>query len=127
MQPGCKVLSHRQTIGMGELLGLGQRLLTPPHGLRRIAETPQRVAPPCTGTLPQAPCQSGAPRPGVLPGREGDPLLEVPPGGGIVTQVEQECPSASWASRRSVGSVVSLGQPHELFPQLPRRLVTRPG
>jgi hypothetical protein len=31
MQPGRPVLSHRQTMGMGDRLG--QRLLTPPHSL----------------------------------------------------------------------------------------------
>ena len=43
MQEGYKVVGHRQTLRMGHRLGEGQRLLTPPHGLRRSAQTPQCV------------------------------------------------------------------------------------
>ena len=50
MQVGCPVLGERQTIGMGQRLGQGQGLLTPLHGLRRIAQAPQR-----DGRIGQAP------------------------------------------------------------------------
>jgi putative transposase len=39
-QKGRKVLSERQTMRMGELLGQSQRLLTPPYGPHRIAQAP---------------------------------------------------------------------------------------
>jgi hypothetical protein len=37
MHDGREVLNHCQTLEMGERLGLGQRFLTPPYGLCRIA------------------------------------------------------------------------------------------
>jgi hypothetical protein len=48
-QKGRKMLSKRQTMRMGELLGESQRLLTPPQGLHGIAQTPQ-----CVGRIDKA-------------------------------------------------------------------------
>jgi hypothetical protein len=73
---------------MGQRLGQGQRLLAPPHGLRRIAQAPQRIGPKGQAHYPRRLVM--AVRQSALRHRvdEGDPVLEVRPGGGIVAQVE---------------------------------------
>src|SRR5215471_11357695 len=106
---------------MGQRLGQGQRLLTPPHGLRGIAQAPQRI-----GRNSEAPHLRGyAMVERMSPLRrqvdEGNPLLAVRQGGGVFTQEEQG------DAERFVGSeeVRWYGraprQPVELFSQLPRR------
>ena len=47
---------------------------------------------------------------------EGDPLLQVRPGGGVVPRQNKVAPSVSWASRRCVGSAACWANRHELFP-----------
>ena len=99
---------------MRQLLGQGQGLLTPLHGLRRIAQTPQRLG--RDAQAPQPRRLALAERLGALRRRvgESDPLLEVRPGRGVVAQVEQGRPErvmglqavrrgrpARWASRAS--------------------------
>jgi hypothetical protein len=73
---------------MGQRLGQGQRLLAPPHGLRRIAQAPQRIGRKGKAHHPRRLVM--AVRQGTLRRRvdEDDPLLEVRPGGGIIAQVE---------------------------------------
>src|SRR5215470_4013816 len=60
MEPGRKVLGYPLAIGMDERLGQGQCLLTPLHGLRRIAETPEHVG--GHGQAPDPWCQALAER-----------------------------------------------------------------
>ena len=88
MQEGRKVPGEGQTIKMGQRLRQGQRLLTPPHGLRRIAQTPQR--PSHNGKAPHPRQHVMAERLGSLRHwvREDDPLLEVRPSGGVIAQIK---------------------------------------
>src|SRR5712691_3803812 len=92
MQVGRPELGERETIGMSQRLGLGQRLLTPPHGLRWIAQAPQHIR--RDGETPHswrhAVMECQCPLRGWI--GAGDTLLEVYPCGGIFTQVEQCAP-----------------------------------
>jgi hypothetical protein len=92
IQVSCKELGHRQAMGMGQHLGLGQRLLTPPYGLRRIAQAPQRVS--SHGKAPHPRRHAMAERLGLLRCgvNEGDALLEVRPGGGVFALEIQGAP-----------------------------------
>ena len=122
MQEGRKVQGMRETVGMGECLGQGQRLLAPPQGLRRIAQTPQRER-----RIGQAPHPWGLTKPerqGLLRRRigEGDPLREVPPGIGVFAQEEQGAPESIMGLQAGRGFSPALCQSGELFRQLARRL-----
>ena len=57
---------------------------------------------------------------------EGDPLLQVLPGRGVITEVEQGLPEGIMRLQRGAWVGRTLRQPHELFPQLPRRLERSP-
>ena len=52
---------------------------------------------------------------------EGDPLLEVRPGGGVFAQVEQGRPERIMGLQAVRRRSLMLRQLEELFPQLPRR------
>ncbi len=122
MQEGRKVLGVRETVGMGDFLGQGQRLLAPPQGLRRIAETPQRER--RIGQAPHPWRLTKTERQGLLRCRvgEGDPLREVPPGSGVVAQEEQGAPEGVMGLQAGCWFGPTLGQSGELFRQLSRRL-----
>ncbi len=121
MQPGHPVPGHRQTIGMGQLLRQGQGLLTPPHGLRGIAQAPQRVGRDGQAMHPKR--LTLAFRQGPLHRRvgEGDPLLEVRPSGGVFAQVAQDDPERIVGLQEVRRCGRALRQSQELFAQLSRR------
>ena len=121
MQEGCIVPGHHQTLGMGEFLGQGQRLLTPMYGLHRIAQTPQWVR--CQGKAPYPRRRVIVEHQGSLHRRvdESASLFEVRPGGGIFTQIEQGVPEHFVGLEEVRWLGLALRQPIELFPQLPRR------
>ena len=106
---------------MGQCLRQGQRLLTPLHGLRWEPQAPQGVSHCGQTHHPRSPAM--AERQGLLRRRvgEGDRLIEVRPGRGVVTQVEQGHPEdiVCYQAMYRVGRV--LRQPEELFPNLQRR------
>ena len=52
---------------------------------------------------------------------EGDPLLQVRPGGGIFAQEEQGAPERVMGLQAARRGGLALRQPVELFPELPRR------
>src|SRR5262249_48604300 len=80
---------ERQTIRMGQRLGLGQRLLTPPEGLRWIAQALQCEG--CMGKAPDPRRVAKAEHQAPLRRRvgEGDPLFEVHLGSRVFAQVER--------------------------------------
>ena len=102
---------------MGERLGQGQRLLTPPHGLRRIAQAPQRVGRHGQAPHPRRPrhCRSARAR-CIRRVGEGDPLLQVRPGGGVFAQIEQGAPERFVGLQAGMGSAARCASRTELFP-----------
>ena len=77
---------------MGQLLGQGQCLLTPPQGLRRIAQAPQRVGRIDQARTPGATLWRSARARCCRRVDEGNALLQVCPGSSVFAQVEQGLP-----------------------------------
>src|SRR4029453_16280977 len=102
--------------------GLGQRqcLLAALHGLRWIAEAPQgegrKAEEHHTRRIPMAQHQ-GALGYGV---DEGDALLQVLPGRGVFTELEQGLLEGTMRLQEAYRGSRTLGQPHELFSQITR-------
>ena len=92
MQPSCPVQGCCQTLGMSESPGLVQRPLTLLHSLLRIAPAPERVGQ--NGSASHARRLAIPERLGALHRdvNEGNPLLEVFLGGGVVAQEERGAP-----------------------------------
>src|SRR5215475_920096 len=92
MQKGRIVLSRRQAKGLVQGLGQCQSLLAALHGLRWIAQAPQgkgrKAEEHYTRRIPMAQHQ-GALGSGV---DEGEALLQVLPGRGVCTELEQGLP-----------------------------------
>ena len=120
MQVARPVLGQGQTMGMGQLLGQSQRLLTPPHCLFRIAQAPQREGHTDKTRHPRHHAMVERQGPLCRQVGEGEALFQVRPGAPYSPRKYKVVPSASWASRRDVGTA-ALRQAIELFPQLSRR------
>jgi hypothetical protein len=105
---------------MGQRLREGQGLLTPLHGLRGIAQAPQRVG--RDGQAMHPKCLTMAFRQSPLHRRvgEGNPLLQVRPSGGVFAQVAQDDPERIVGLHEGQWCGHTLRQSAELFAQLSR-------
>ena len=117
----------RQAIGSATAPGPGSA----PHG---SAAGPDPDSPATTGSErhrigspPQGHAHGGTPASGAAGVVEGHALLQVCAGRGQLSKIESRYPPAhSGPPSRSAGSLATLRQAQELFPQLPCRLQLRP-
>jgi hypothetical protein len=128
MESSTKAQRLNQTVGMRQCMRHGQRLLTPLHGLVRIAQRPQgpghqgAEGHPAVQRRPRDVLRARMPL-GVV---EGDPLLQVGAGRGEGTYVLQDYPQRVVSTQEQGGVVLALSQVEELLRHGLRRLVLCP-
>ena len=116
MQPGRIVQGSRQADGVRQLLGQGEGLVAPREGLVWIAEQPQ--GPGHIGEAPDPEVQAivegqGAVLLGII---EGEPLLQVRPSQGQLSQEVHRAPQRMVGHQEERRVVHALGQTEDCSP-----------
>src|SRR5713101_8795142 len=122
-EPRSIVQGPSQAERVRQLLSQGERLVAPLQGLLRIAKHPQGPSHIGQASHPRILHGTGAVLLGVV---EGHPLLQVLPGRGKLSKMEQGTPQRLVGPQEVSWVVHDLGQAQKLLPELTRRLMLRP-